>query len=242
MTANASRDSKVLIKEAELLNASNDFIYNFFYEKSIKYSNEIDEQVEDKLLLKNDAFIDIVLAQYCQYDETVFKLFSKSIESNNLSLKLACLSNETVGKYVVGGNSIPCVLFAENSWKDCPLTLNWFKLISNKEIDVLFKNKSIDDDWLTSLLECDNDFWMVLDEEKKLSILRSLSFNIRIKTNYENTVIDGMGEYDYNKLFSVIWDLSKKLPVSIRWASALESLLDKTVDDRYDFDSIEVAK
>ncbi len=83
---------------------------------------------------------------------------------------------------------------------------------------------------------------MVLDEEKKLSILRSLSFNIRIKTNYENTVIDGMGEYDYNKLFSVIWDLSKKLPVSIRWASALESLLDKTVDDRYDFDSIEVAK
>ncbi len=124
MTANASRDSKVLIKEAELLNASNDFIYNFFYEKSIKYSNEIDEQVEDKLLLKNDAFIDIVLSQYCQYDETVFKLFSKSIESNNLSLKLACLSNETVGKYVVGDNSIPCVLFAENSWKDCPLTLN----------------------------------------------------------------------------------------------------------------------
>jgi hypothetical protein len=93
MNTDESRDSKVLIKEAELLNASNDFIYKF-YKNIEKYSTEIDDILEAKLLSKNDDFIDIVLAQYCQHKNTIFKLFSKSIHLDNLPLKLACLSNE----------------------------------------------------------------------------------------------------------------------------------------------------
>jgi hypothetical protein len=40
----------------------------------------------------------------------------------------------------------------------------------------------------------------------------------------------------------VIWDLAKTVPVNGRWARTLGYLLDKTVNSRYEFNSLEVAK
>jgi hypothetical protein len=58
MTIIFSRDSRVVIKEAELLSSSNDFIYSFFFQKAsgvdrLRSSElEIDEITESKLLSK----------------------------------------------------------------------------------------------------------------------------------------------------------------------------------------------
>ena len=238
MNTDESRSSKVLIKEAELLNASNDFIYQFYKDAS-KYSPEIDDILEGKLLLKNDPFLDIVLAQYCQHKDTIFKLFTMAIQSNNLALKLACLSNESFsGSF----DSIPTALFDENMWDDCPLLLNWFKSISFVEIEVLFSNKSIDRYWLESLLECEDKFWIVLKEDQQLHILRTLCKNSVINHRDIGFFIDGHSEYEHNKLFSTIWSLAVKLPTKRQYAYALSILLEKTAFIRSHFDAVQVAK
>jgi hypothetical protein len=237
MTTDESRDSKVLIKEAELLYASNDFIYKF-YKETEKYSSQIDEIIESKLLSRNDPFLDITLAQYCQHNNTIFNLFSKAIQSDNLPLKLACLSNE----FNAFSESIPSVLFRENRWDDCPLLLNWFKSISFSEIEVLFSNKSIDRYWLGSLLKCDDKFWIVLKEDQQLHILRSLCKNSVIKDRDIGFFIDGLSEYEHNRLFYSIWSLAEKLPTTRQYAYALSILLEKTAFIRSHFDTVQVAK
>jgi len=237
MNTDESRDSKVLIKEAELLNASNDFIYKF-YKNTEKYSTEIDDILEAKLLSKNDPFIDIVLAQYCQHEATIFNLFSTAIQSDNLPLKLACLSNE----FSAYGNSIPSSLFRENRWDDCPLLLDWFKSISYSEIEVLFSNKSIDRNWLESLLECEDKFWTILKEDQQKHILRSLCKNSVIQHRDNGFFLDGLLEYEHNKLFYNIWSLTDKLPTTRQYAYVLSILLEKTAFTRLHFDVVEVAK
>lgn len=238
MNTEESRDSKVLIKEAEFLSASNDFIYKFYKNKE-KYSTEIDDILEAKLLSKNDPFLDIVLAQYCQHETTIFNLFSKAIQLDNLPLKLACLSNE----FSAYSNSIPSVLFGEEYfWDDCPLLLDWFKSISYREIEVLFSNKSIDRNWLESLLECEDKFWTILKEDQQKHILRSLCKNPVIQHRGNEFFLDGLLEYEHNKLFYSIWSLTDKLPTTRQYAYALSILLEKTAFTRLHFDVVEVAK
>lgn len=238
MNTDESRSSKVLIKEAELYNASNDFIYQFYKDAS-KYSPEIDDILEGKLLLKNDPFIEIVLAQYCQSEAAISNLFSKAIKSDNLPLKLACLSNEFSGF----SNYIPSALFGEEYFfDDCPLLLDWFKSSSYREIDVLFTNKSIDRNWLGSLLECDDKFWKILTEDQQIYIIRSLCKNPVIKDIDVGFFIDGQSEYDHKKLFYNIWCLPNKLPTTIKYASALSNLLEKTAFIRSSFDAVQAAK
>lgn len=238
MTTDESRGCKVLIKEAEFLSASNDFIYKF-YKNTEKYSTEIDDILEAKLLSKNDPFLDIVLAQYCQHETTIFNLFSKAIQLDNLPLKLACLSNE----FSANSNSIPGVLFGEEYfWDECPLLLDWFKSMSYREIEVLFSNKSIDRDWLGSLLGCKDKFWTILKEDQQKNVIRSLCKNPVIQHRDNGFFLDGHSDYEYNKLFYAIWSLAEKLPTTIQYAYGLSHLLEKTVFVRSSFNTIQVAK
>jgi hypothetical protein len=236
------RSTLILIKEAELVNGSNDFISNY-YINSVKSSERIevldlDEETESKLLSKNDAFIDVILAQYCLFHKTVQKLFYKSISEKNLTLRLACLSNRSFGRTVWGVYSLPLALFENSNLDELK---SWLATIDDEEIDTLFRNETTDDDFLTDFLSFDNGLWAILDEDKQRQVLRSLRRNPRIGKRYVGPM-DGYAEYLHGKLFSVIWDLAKKLPVDKRWASVLGDLLENTYDGRYEFDSLEVAK
>lgn len=238
------RGSKVLIREAELLSASNDFVYKYYHEKvhqsKNKFHSDMDEQVEANLLLKNDPFIDILLAQRCIFEDTIFKLFTKAVLSNNCSLKLACLSNEFVGEEGFAPSQFPGVLFGENNQQGaCPNLLNWLKSTSEIEVELLFKNKAIDRRWLTSLLECENEFWAALGEPKQILAVRSLSQN--------PIIIEHEGEFEgdlsqYEKLFYTIWNLATKVPTTRSWAHALGWLLENVADSMVNYDCIEVAK
>lgn len=238
MTTGELREYKVLVKEAELLNASNDFVYKF-YKDSEKYSTEIDDILEANLLSRNDPFLDIVLAQYCQHGTTIFNLFSKAAQSDDLPLKLACLSNDSFSSSI---GSIPSALFGENHWDDCPLLLEWLKSISNVEIEALFSNKTIDRHWLACFLECENKFWSILTKDQQRHILRSLSKNSLIQHRDNEFFIDGQSEYDHNKLFHSIWSLAEKIPTSRPYAAALANLLGKTAFVRSHFDVVETVK
>ena len=241
MSPQDSRSSLVIIKEAELLSGSNDFVRNFFVNKASGTERieiiDIDAEVELNLLEKNNDFIDLTLAQYCLFDSTIEKLFSKAISSNKLSLKLACLSNRSIGRREWSFNKLPGALFSDKAEQ----IANWFTVITKQELDELFGNETIDNSFLTNLLETDNALWNAFTEDKQIAVLRSLYYNSRVCKNYDGPM-DGYAEYLHGKLFSTIWDLTKKVPVTKVWARALGSLLEKTKDDRYDFDSFEIAK
>ena len=110
-----SRSTLILIKEAELVSSSNDYISNYFISssKSIdkKGIDDLDAETEDKLLLRNDVFIDIILAQYCFFHQTAQKLFAKSFIDDNITLRLACLSNRSFGRAGWGVHELPLALF-----------------------------------------------------------------------------------------------------------------------------------
>lgn len=242
MSINDKRNTRILIKEIELVNGSNDYIYNYYLNLSNSVEKidveNLDEETENKLLSKNDPFIDIILAQYCFYDETLKQLFSKSFSEGNLTLRLACLSNKTIGKKRWSFEKIPGALFNQKNNEEM---IAWFSNITDKEVDTLFRNETIDDGFLTKFLELENDLWKVLSEDNKLQVIKSLYYNERVCKKYEGPM-DGYAEYLHGRLFSVIWDLAKKLPVEKKWSYALGSILEKTRDDRYQFNSLEVAE
>lgn len=236
------RSTKILIKEAELVSSSNDYIANYYLNLSKSVGKievlDLDSETEDKLLLRNDAFIDITLAQYCLFHETARKLFEKSFSDNNLTLRLACVSNTSFGRTRWGAYELPLALFQHSNKEDLKA---WFTTISSKEIDALFRNETIDDSFLTDFISFENGLWNVLDEVKQLQALHSIYYNSRVGKRYEGPM-DGYAEYLHGKLFSVIWDLAKKLPVEKKWANALGNLLEKTHDSRFEFDSLAVAE
>lgn len=102
MSDNTSRSTQILIKEVELVNGTNDYLSSYYKNSSSTIERievvDIDYETEAKLLLKNDNFIDITLAQYCLFHQTAQKLFSKSISDNNITLRLACISNRSFGR------------------------------------------------------------------------------------------------------------------------------------------------
>jgi hypothetical protein len=243
MSKNESRSLQILVKEAELLNGTNDFVYKYFVDKVNTEErievDDLDSETELNLLSKNDNFIDITLAQYCRFSETIAQLFSKSKATNNFALRLACLSNKTIGRTRWSFTSLPVALFSDE--KSSELT-EWFATITDAELDALFRNETIDDDFLTKFLSSeDNKLWTLLSEDKQLTVIRALYYNNRVCLRYKGPM-DGYAEYLHGKLFSVIWDLAKTLPVTGKWARALGFLLDKTRDSRFNFDSLEVAK
>jgi hypothetical protein len=136
MSKKDRRNTRILIKEAELVNGSNDYIYNFYVNLSKPIEKidveEIDEETEQKLINKNDPFIDVVLAQYCFYHQTLQQLFSKSFVKNDMTLRLACLSNKSIGKKRWGIYELPQALFDSEN-KDG--MLNWFSSITYQEVD-----------------------------------------------------------------------------------------------------------
>ena len=238
--SNSVRSAKVLIREAQLINGSNDFVYNFYYQKSLSpgviNEDDIDTDTESKLLSKNDAFLDLTLAQFCLCSNTILQLFNKAIVEDNTALKLACLSTTNLTKTLFG-KGLPFFLFDSSADK----LKNWLRNSSRDELFLLFSNEGISDAFLVDFFNPEKDLWGCVSDDNKKLCLDSLCRNKRITKSYEGP-IDGYAEYKYGLVFDSIWNLTKFIPVSNDWGQSLGFLLDRVVDRRYDFDSLEVAK
>ncbi len=232
----------MLIKEAELASAPNEFVHNFYFEQSKpdeqSKSEDVDEFTEQRLLAKNNEFIDLTLAQYCFFPETLATLFKKAKESANIPLALACISNESVSRRRYAFRNPPESLFIKGTKEEIDA---WFKTITTKEIDALFSNSTIDDGFLSEFLE-GKRFWSALSDEQKSTALMALCNNKRIVTHYDNKMMDGWAEHSYGRVPDAIWHLAEKLPVEGEWAIILGTLLDKVVGGFHDFDTMAVAK
>ena len=238
--SNSVRSAKVLIREAQLISGSNDFVYNFYYQKSLSSGvineDDIDSETESKILSKNDVFLDLTLAQFCLCSSTILQLFNKAVVENNTTLKLACLSTTNLTKTLFG-KGLPFFLF--NSSED--KLKNWLTNSSQDELFLLFSNEGISDGFLVEFFDPKKGLWDCLTDDNKMLCLDSLCRNKRITKRYQGH-IDGYAEYKYGLVFNSIWNLSKFIPVTNDWGQSLGYLLDRVVDERYDFDSLEVAK
>ena len=241
MTFNSRRSPDVLIKELQLLSASNDFVQSFYLSKFKEDggidASDIDEVVELKLLEKGEAFIDITLAQFCLYDGTLMSIFSKSKETKNLALRFACLNNRSVGRRNWSIDKLPLCLFGGKK----SLLAEYLNEASNDELGELFSNETVCDNFIADLISERDDLWSSISDEKQRVIILSLCQNNRVSSPYEGPM-DGYAEYLHGRLFSCLWDLSKKVPVSVGWAIALGLLYEKVKNERFKFDSFEVAK
>jgi hypothetical protein len=238
--SNSVRSAKVLIREAQLISGSNDFVYNFYYQKSLSLGvineDDIDSETESKLLSKNDAFLDLTLAQFCLCSSTILQIFTRAVSENNTTLKLACLSTTNLSKTLYG-KGLPFFLFDSSTDR----LKNWLQNASRDELFLLFSNEGISDGFLVQFLDPEKDLWDCVSDENKKLCLDSLCRNKRITKSYEGP-IDGYAEYKYGLVFDSIWNLTKFLPVTNDWGQSLGFLLDRVIDKRYDFDSLEVAK
>lgn len=238
--SNSVRSAKVLIREAQLISGSNDFVYNFYYQKSLSSSvindDDIDSQTELKILSKNDDFLDLTLAQFCLCSDTILQIFTKAVAENNTTLKLACLSTTNLSKTLFG-KGLPFFLFESSTDK----LKNWLQNSSRDELFLLFSNEGISDGFLVDFFDPEKDLWDCVSDENKKLCLDALCRNKRITKAYEGP-LDGYAEYKYGLVFDSIWNLTKFLPTTNDWGLSLGFLLDRVIDKRYDFDSIEVAK
>lgn len=238
--SNSVRSAHVLIREAQLISGSNDFVYDFYYKKSLSSGlideYDIDSQTELKLLSKNDNFLDLTLAEYCLCNSTILYIFTKALDEKNMPLILACLSTKNLAKTRYG-QGLPFFLFNPSENK----LSNWLSNASKDELFLLFKSDAISDGFLVQFLDPEKEFWSCINDENKIICLDSLRRNKRITKEYEGD-LDGYAEYQYGLVFNSIWNLAKIAPVTNDWGWCLGNLLDVVVDNRYDFDSLEVVK
>jgi hypothetical protein len=238
--SNSVRSAKVLIREAQLISGSNDFVYNFYYQKSLSSGvindDDIDSDTESKLLSKNDEFLNLTLAEFCLCSSTILQIFNKAVVENNTTLKLACLSTTNLTKTLYG-KGLPFFLFDSTEDK----LKNWLINSSRDELFLLFSNEAISDSFLVEFFDSKKDLWDCVSDDNKMLCLDSLCRNKRITKRYEG-LIDGYAEYKYRLVFNAIWNLTKFIPVTNDWGISLGYLLNRVLDERYDFDSLEVAK
>jgi len=233
--------AEILIAEVELMNSSANRINEWYKSRidengSIKYADEVDEIVERRLLEKNDPLIDITIAKYAIYEETIRQIFLKSIKDNNDALTLACLSNTSIARRPYSLSSIPDCLF--NNDKQI---LEWLEKITNMEVYTLFSNETITESFLIDFLE-GKESWKILSDEKRLNAIQGLYKNKRMSQVYDDSYMDGFAEYRYNKVFELSWKLSEVVPVNAKWAANLYSLYTKLPKTYYGKEAIEVAK
>jgi hypothetical protein len=230
-----------VIKEAELLSGSNDFV-RAFYELKANTPNEIsrhdiDEDTERNLLAKADDFILLTLAQYCLFAETLSAIFSRAIQSENEALRLACLTNQSVARVEWSDRSFPSALFKGNEER----LFEWVGSATREDLWALFANKTISNGFVRDILSVEEKIWNTLTEQKQWLVVLALGRNPRIRRDY-------VGPSSFNGDYSLsfhyhIWDLAKTLPVTRDWAARLSRVLEDAIASRFgDFDSLEVAK
>ena len=207
--------SDVLIAEHELMNSSADRVYELFRNRSEK-EGRIENTwigIEQKLLDRNDALINLAIAKYGCDLGAVRKIFGNSIENKNQALILSCLSNTAMGRCLYLNNfDMPIGLFESEADLE-----KWFSNINGEEIYTLFKNETIQIDFQRDYLSGDK-YWNLIDDDRHLISIEALTNNKGIR----GESLLGKGIFD--DVATAAWHLADRVPVTETWAKRLSHL------------------
>lgn len=222
------RSHAILIKEAELLASTPERVYQWLEARAIKrenYDEEGDHELEVALLGRNDPLIEIAIARFAKYEDTAKILFNRiNIKNFNQShqnaIRLALLSSESLsGLFNLEG--VPSGLF--DSKRQGVST--WLATADEIELRALFSNPRINDIFLRDILE-GKEPWQVLDEDRRLAVIRTLAANKRMTQRYSGNM-NGYAEYSHDSVTFAAWKLAETLPTSKKWAVVLGIFLEK---------------
>jgi hypothetical protein len=176
--------------------------------------DNLDEKGEESLRLRRDPLIDLSLAQYARHVETARPLFSASEPAS--AHRLAILSNHSLGKGLF--SRFPMGLF--DSPEECK---QWLIAGETVELNALFQNSHIEQDFLRDLLEGKED-WAQLPDARMRLIVALLYNNPRMRTEYDDSHMDGYAEYSHNAVFDAAWGLAERVEPTEQWAKSLSWL------------------
>ncbi len=234
------REPAILVLEAQLAASPADRVFAWLEARAGRQKDspsDTDPQVEKSLLARNDPLINLGLAQYGIEDDTVKALFNSTDPAYRPALRLAVLSNQALVTHQAyhSGNLTEALIGRRRN------AGAWLPELSNEELRALFKNPTLDDNFLIHFLE-QKTGWHELDERRQMFVLRALAKNPRMTSRYDNLVMDGYAEYKHSAVFSAAWQLAGLVPVKIQWAWALYELLRQTTPDSTMKEPLEVAK
>lgn len=218
------RNYQVVIREAQLL-ASSPQTTVAFLEKRATFSemdlvdDAFDKEFEAALLSRQEPLINLALAQYAKYDETVLPLFEENEPGS--SIRLAILSN-TIIPEATFVSEFP-LSFMQGPEK----TAQWIATAPDIELTALFENPLLDDSFLQDLLEHKESPWSAIAEDKLCFIVGVLARNKRMQTAYKRSYVDAWSEHGYCAVFDAAWTLAATVPVGDKWAKSLAWLFDK---------------
>jgi hypothetical protein len=221
------RGYKSIIQEAELLAMSPEAVAEFLKKRAKQSMDEldhdpVDEEAEEALRGRSNPLIDLALARYARYIETLRPIFQSSQPCS--ALRLAVLSNTALAERVF--IPFPAGLFGKREQEAREKAVAWLaEAPPREELQALFENPRINDDFLSDLLDRSKP-WDTIPDESLVSIVAILSHNERMWARGEDFV-DGFAHTRYHAVFNSAWKLAENVEPSERWARALSYLYDR---------------
>lgn len=213
-----------IILEAELAASAPESVETKLRQKAAQSEQEwrndpLDEATEHALRKRGHPLIELSLARYGRHIRAVAPLFVASPPDS--ALRLATLANRNAGKALLA--SLPADLFSG------PDELQrWLLSASDTELAALFHNPSINNGFLSDLLEGEKE-WAQIPDARLLKIVSHLFHNERMTVEYEedDDEQDGYGAYLHNRVFDAAWGLAERAPATLAWARALQWLYNR---------------
>lgn len=193
----------------------------------------LDEEAEEALRLRLDPLIDLSLAQYGRYLNSIKPIFHCNPPGS--AVRLATLANRNFNNGFL--SHFPSGLF-----EDFEDQIQWFVNAEKVELEALFSNPTLDDRFLRSVLEQEEEFAKV-PEDRFRYIVSILAYNSRMSTERQLDYMDGQDEYNYDSVFDAAWTLADKVEPTSQWAHALSWLYANTLRKApYKMKPLEIAK
>jgi hypothetical protein len=219
------RGYKSIIQEAELLAMSPEAVADFLKKRAKQSMDEldhdpVDEEAEMALRGRSSPLIDLALARYARFMETLRPILQNSQPCS--AVRLAILSN---GTRWPAYTNFPVELFGNRKQEAGERAAAWLAEGPREELQALFENPRINDDFLSDLLERSKP-WDALSDERLITIVAILGRNERMWTPREDFT-DGFADSRYHAVFDSAWKLAANVEPSERWAWALSYLYDR---------------
>ncbi len=180
----------------------------------------VDEFAEHALLGRGDPLIDLTLARYGRSSQTLLAIF-KSPEPSR-ALRLAVLSNTRFEQPLFPG--FPVNLFGNDA-----KTADWLESTPEVELEALLGNTRLSDTFLRSLLGRRKEY-ANLSDKRLITIVHYLAKNERMNAAYDGP-FDAVSDAEYHLVFDAAWRLAASVPITERWARALDALYENLYPD-----------
>lgn len=227
------REAKHLILEDRLLHSSPETVSAWLeqangnvYEN--RYSRDYDEEIESALLNVGNPLVELAVAQYGTNQDALAKLWAQTEQAPDKhtghirALRLAILANQNVGEFLSFGTSLINVIGID-------VFPAFVEQASDEELNAMGQNPRLA--FFEALYEKTGPFESLSDDRWR-QIITATTGNPRLSEAFKDrNERDGYREYKHNCVFTAIYKLPTRVPVTQEWAITLTWLLEKTLPE-----------